>query len=196
MNHQQLSPESISAPISTSPLHSPDDFQFEKSLNKYTSDQIAKAEEFEEKAGKKINGWSVFGWAVFRSNYKDAAELYKKAADRYKLSQSWEKVAETYLKVVGCYLKLEDTHFIDFKHQAARDYAHAGDIYRKISAKGVNMEIGELYEVEQKIEKAVLYFERAADLYQRYPRAIAIYEDFAKESLNRLPSQCWTLSTL
>ncbi|KAI3891751.1 hypothetical protein MKX03_020889, partial [Papaver bracteatum] len=71
-------------------------------------------------------------------------------------------------------------------------------------------EIGKLYEVEQYIEKAIVYFERAADLFQseepctfadqcrckqkvaqlsaqleQYPRAIAIYEDLATQSLKK-----------
>ncbi|KAI3891753.1 hypothetical protein MKX03_020891 [Papaver bracteatum] len=78
---------------------------------------------------------------------------------------------------------------------------------------GINTEfilkkIGKLYEVEQNIEKAIVYFERATDLFQseeiftcadecnhckqkvaqfsaqleQYPRAIAIYENSAKQS--------------
>ncbi|KAI3951388.1 hypothetical protein MKW92_048276 [Papaver armeniacum] len=233
MKHQLLSPETISTSSSTctSPLDSPDNF--EKSLNKYTSNQIAKAEEFEEKAGKKINGWwsVLFGWSIFGSSYKYAAKLYEKAADCYTLSKSWDKMAEMYLKAAGCYLKLENT---DFKHKAGMAYVHAGHIYRNNSAKDAIScynqavyefleigsfhsaglyceEIGEVYEVEQNIEKAILYFERAADLYlkeesststdwwercnqckqkiaqfsaqlEQYPKAIAIYEDFAKRS--------------
>ncbi|KAI3891752.1 hypothetical protein MKX03_020890, partial [Papaver bracteatum] len=134
--------ESISAPSSsppspsTSPLHHPDDFQ--KSLNKFTSDQIAEAVEIEEKADKNIKRWTVFGWAVFgsddyehRSNCKYASSLYKDAAEIYKSSKSWDKAAKVYLKQADCYLKLGR----DSKHQAAMAYVHAGDVYKKISAK-------------------------------------------------------------
>ncbi|KAI3944536.1 hypothetical protein MKW92_049865 [Papaver armeniacum] len=215
---------------STSPLDSPDGFQ--KSLNKYRSDQIARGEELEKIAEKNINGRSIFG-CICCSDYRHAAMLYGQAADCYKSSKSWDRAAKVYLKLAGCYLKWEDSHW---KNEAARAYVHAGDIYKKISAKdaiscfsqavnqflesssffmaGLNCEeIGKLYEVEQYIEKAIVYFERAADLYQskepftsadwrkrcnqckqkvaqfsaqleQYPRAIAIYEDFAKQSLN------------
>ena len=47
------------------------------------SDQIAKGEEFEKKAEKKIKGWGLFG-----SKYEDAAELYEKSANSFKLAKS------------------------------------------------------------------------------------------------------------
>ncbi|OVA17228.1 NSF attachment protein [Macleaya cordata] len=182
-------------------------------------DQIAKGEEFEKKAEKKINGWALFG-----SKYEEAADLYEKAANSFKLAKSWDKAAAVYLKLAGCHLKLES------KHEAASAYVDAANCYKKISPKeaiscldqAVNQfmeigrfnmaaryckEIGELYEVEQNFEQAILYFERSADLFQseevttsanqckqkvaqfsaqleKYPRAIEIYEEIARQSLN------------
>lgn len=46
-------------------------------------DQMAKGEDYEKKAEKKINGWGFFG-----SKYEDAADLYDKAANCYKLAKS------------------------------------------------------------------------------------------------------------
>lgn len=46
-------------------------------------DHMAKGEEMEKKAEKKINGWALFG-----SKYEDAADLYDKAANSYKLCKS------------------------------------------------------------------------------------------------------------
>jgi hypothetical protein len=46
-------------------------------------DQIAKAEEFEKKAEKKLNSWGLFG-----SKYEDAADLFDKAANSFKLAKS------------------------------------------------------------------------------------------------------------
>ncbi|MCL7028623.1 hypothetical protein MKW94_011205, partial [Papaver nudicaule] len=135
-----------------------------------------------------------------------------------------DRAAAVYLKLAGCHLKL------DSKHEAASAYVDAANSYKKISAKDAiscfdqavnqfmeigrfNMaaryckEIGELYEVEQNFEQSIVYFERAADLFQseevstsanqckqkvaqfsaqleQYPRAIEIYEDVAKQSLN------------
>jgi len=47
------------------------------------ADQEAKGYEFEKKADKKMQGWSIFG-----SKYDDAAELYEKAGNSYKLAKS------------------------------------------------------------------------------------------------------------
>ena len=47
------------------------------------ADQLAKGEEFEKKAEKKLNGWGLFG-----SKYEDAADLFDKAANSYKLAKS------------------------------------------------------------------------------------------------------------
>lgn len=46
-------------------------------------DQIARAEDFEKKAEKKLSGWGLFG-----SKYEDAAELFDKAANSFKLAKS------------------------------------------------------------------------------------------------------------
>lgn len=46
-------------------------------------DHLARAEDFESKAEKKIGGWGLFG-----SKYEDASELYDKAANAYKLAKS------------------------------------------------------------------------------------------------------------
>lgn len=46
-------------------------------------DQIAKGQDFEAKADKKLTGWAIFG-----SKHEDAAELFEKAANSYKLAKS------------------------------------------------------------------------------------------------------------
>lgn len=46
---------------------------------------VAKGEEFERKAEKKIKGWGLFGF-----KYEDAADLFQKAANSFKLSKSCE----------------------------------------------------------------------------------------------------------
>lgn len=46
-------------------------------------DYLVRAEEFEKKAEKKLNGWGLFG-----SKYEDAADLLEKAANSYKLAKS------------------------------------------------------------------------------------------------------------
>ncbi|XP_042377716.1 alpha-soluble NSF attachment protein-like [Zingiber officinale] len=183
------------------------------------ADQNAKGEEFVQKAEKKLSGWGIFG-----SKYDDAADLYEKACNCFKLAKNWDKAGSVYIKLADCHLKLES------KHEAASSYVDAANCYKKISIQDatqsldqavnifleigrLNMaaryckELGELYEQEQHLEKAIEYFERAADLFQseevttsanqcnqkvaqlaaqleQYPKAIEIYEANAKHSIN------------
>ncbi|GAB4832018.1 hypothetical protein Ancab_006035 [Ancistrocladus abbreviatus] len=183
------------------------------------SDQIAKGEEFEKKAEKKLSGWGVFG-----NKHEDAAELFEKAANSFKLAKSWDRAGAAYVKLAKCHLKL------DSKHEAANAYAGAAHCYKKTSPQeavsfleqSVNLflhmgrlnmaarygkEIAEIYESEQNFAQAIVYFEKSADLFQseeattsanqsrqkvaqyaaqleQYPKAIEIYEDIARQSLN------------
>lgn len=182
-------------------------------------DHITRGDDFEKKAEKKLSGWGLFG-----NKHEDAAELYEKAANSYKLAKSWDQAGASYLKLANCYLKL------DSKHESANAYAEAGHAYKKTSPKEaiscleqacncfleigrLNMaaryckEIAEIYENEQNLEQASVWFEKAADLFQseevttsanqcrlkvaqfaaqleQYPKAVEIYEDIARQSLN------------
>jgi len=182
-------------------------------------DQIARAEDFDKKAEKKLSGWGLFG-----SKYEDAADLFDKAANSFKLGKSWDKAGATYVKLANCHLKLES------KHEAAQAYVDAAHCYKKSSIneaiscleQAVNMfceigrlsmaaryfkEIAELYESEQNIEQAIVYFEKSADFFQneevttsanqckqkvaqfaaqleQYQKSIVIYEEIARQSLN------------
>ncbi|XP_062156905.1 alpha-soluble NSF attachment protein 2 [Alnus glutinosa] len=141
-------------------------------------DQMARAEEFEKKAEKKLSGWGLFG-----SKYEDAADLFDKAANSFKLAKSWDKAGSTYIKLANCHLKLES------KHEAAQAYVDAAHCYKKTSVneaiscldQAVNLfcdigrlsmaaryfkEIAELYESEHNIEQAIVYFEKSADFFQ------------------------------
>ncbi|XP_019437582.1 PREDICTED: alpha-soluble NSF attachment protein 2-like [Lupinus angustifolius] len=183
------------------------------------ADQLAKAEEFEKKAEKKLTGWGLFS-----SKYEDASDLFDKAANSFKLAKSWDKAGSTYIKLANCHLKLES------KHEAAQAYVDAAHSYKKTNITesvscldhAVNLlcdigrlsmaarylkEIAELYESEQNIEQAVVYYERSADFYQneevstsanqckqkvaqfaaqleQYQKSIEIYEEIARQSLN------------
>lgn len=44
---------------------------------------MARGEEFEKKADKKLSGWGLFG-----SKFEDAADLFEKAANSFKLAKS------------------------------------------------------------------------------------------------------------
>ncbi|KAI3900143.1 hypothetical protein MKW92_018223 [Papaver armeniacum] len=184
-------------------------------------DQIAKGEEFLNKAEKKITGWALFS---SNSKYEDAAELYEKSANSFKIAKAWDRAAAVYIKLAGCHLKL------DSRHEAASAYVAAANACKKISPKEAisclelavsqfmeigrfNMaaryckEMGELCEAQQNLDQAIAYFERAADLFQseevntaanqcklkvaefaaqqkQYSKAIGIYEEMARQSLN------------
>ncbi|KAK7276448.1 hypothetical protein RIF29_17587 [Crotalaria pallida] len=182
-------------------------------------DQLARAEDFEKQAEKKLSGWGLFG-----SKFEDAADLFDKSANYFRLAKSWDKAGSTYIKLANCHLKLES------KHEAAQAYVDAAHCYKKTNINesvsclnnAVNLfceigrlsmaarylkEIAELYESEQNIEQAVVYFEKAADFYEneevsttanqcklkvaqfaaqleQYQKSIEIYEDIARQSLN------------
>ncbi|CAK8566420.1 unnamed protein product [Lathyrus sativus] len=142
------------------------------------ADQLARAEDFEKKAEKKLSGWGLFG-----SKFEDAADLFDKAANSFKLAKSWDKAGSTYVKLANCHLKLES------KHEASQAYVDAAHCYKKTNISeavscldhAVNLlcdigrlsmaarylkEIAELYESEQNIEQAVVYYEKSADFYQ------------------------------
>ncbi|KAF2296348.1 hypothetical protein GH714_037472 [Hevea brasiliensis] len=181
-------------------------------------DQMARGEEFEKKAEKKLSGWGLFG-----SKFEDAADLFDKAANSFKLAKSWDKAGSTYVKLANCHLKL------DSKHEAAQAYVDAAHCYKKTStnvsihfistwhvfrgnillspssrlfcdigrismAARYYKEIAELYESEANIEKAIDFYEKAADFFQgeevttsanqcKQKKAIEIYEEIARHSL-------------
>ncbi|KAK1377904.1 Alpha-soluble NSF attachment protein [Heracleum sosnowskyi] len=186
------------------------------------SDQIAKGEDFQKKAEKKLTGWGLFG-----SKHEAAADLFEKAANCFKIAKSWDQAGAVYVKLAQCHIKL------DSKHEAAGSYADAAHCYKKTNTKGtaeaitcleqavnlfmeigrLNMsaryykEIAELCEQEQNLEQAMNFYDKAADLFQsedvsssanqckqkiaqfaaeleHYQKAIGIYEDIARQSLN------------
>ncbi|KAH9547789.1 hypothetical protein CY35_11G054500 [Sphagnum magellanicum] len=183
------------------------------------ADSEARGAEFEKKADKKLGGWSVFG-----GKYDDAADLLEKAANSYKLAKSWNRAANVYIKLANCQLKL------DSKHEAASAYVDAANCYKKSQPQeavrmlnlAINMfedigrlsmaakhykDIADIYEKEENVQRAMEYYEKAAELYsgegidstanqckikvaqfaaqlEQYNKAIAIYEDVAKQSMS------------
>ncbi|CAA2980854.1 alpha-soluble NSF attachment [Olea europaea subsp. europaea] len=131
-------------------------------------DHIVRGEDFVQKSEKKLSGWGLFG-----SKYEDAADLFEKAANAFKLGKSWDQAGAVYVKLADSHLK----------------------------------EIAELYEQEQNLEQAIVYYEKACDLFQseevttsanqckqkiaqfaaqleRYQKAVEIYEEIVRQSLN------------
>jgi alpha-soluble NSF attachment protein len=161
---------------------------------------------------------------LFGSKYDDAADLFDKAANQFKLAKNWNRAAAAYLRVADCHLKSES------KHEAASAYVEAANSYKKFSAQdaaqalnhAVNLymemgrlnmaaryckDLGEMYEQDQDLEKAMDFFDRAVDLFisedgttsanqcrQRvaqiaaqlvdYAKATKIFEEIAKQQVN------------
>ncbi|XP_027351683.1 alpha-soluble NSF attachment protein 2-like [Abrus precatorius] len=183
-------------------------------------DHIARGQQLAHKADNKLQCCC----ALFGSNYEDAAQLFHKSATSFKLAKSWDKAGSIFVKSSKCHMKLDN------KYDAANAYVDAAHCYKKTSTKGAisclnkavtifteigrhimaakySKEIGELYELNQDIEQAKSYFERAAELFelgdaatsviqcklkvaqfsaqlQQFQNAIKIYEDVARQSLN------------
>ncbi|ESW35591.1 hypothetical protein PHAVU_001G247900 [Phaseolus vulgaris] len=137
---------------------------------------------------------------------------------------SGDRAGATYLKLANCHLKLES------KHEAAQAQVDAAHCYKKTNIneavscldRAVNIfcdigrlsmaarylkEIAELYESEQNIDQALVYYEKSADFFQneevtttanqckqkvaqfaaqleQYQKSIEIYEEIARQSLN------------
>nr|XP_009589120.1 alpha-soluble NSF attachment protein-like [Nicotiana tomentosiformis]XP_016462966.1 PREDICTED: alpha-soluble NSF attachment protein-like [Nicotiana tabacum] len=87
-------------------------------------DQIARSEDFEKKAEKKLSGWGLFG-----SKYEDAADIFDKAGNCLKLAKSWDQAGAVYIKLANCHLKL------DSKFEAVKAYADAAHCYKKSNTK-------------------------------------------------------------
>eukprot|EP00252_Welwitschia_mirabilis_P012233 TRINITY_DN2717_c0_g1_i1.p1 TRINITY_DN2717_c0_g1~~TRINITY_DN2717_c0_g1_i1.p1 ORF type:complete len:290 (-),score=81.50 TRINITY_DN2717_c0_g1_i1:254-1123(-) len=183
------------------------------------ANQEAAGIEYEKKADKKLQGWSLFG-----NKHEDAADLYEKAGNSYKLAKAWDRAGAAYEKLASCHLKMES------KHEAASAYVDAANCYKKTNSQeamrclnnAINFfmeigrlsmaakyckDIGEMYESEENWESAMEYYERAADLFrgeevtstasqcllkvaqfaaqlEQYPKAIQIFEEVARQSLN------------
>ncbi|XP_044481168.1 alpha-soluble NSF attachment protein 2-like isoform X5 [Mangifera indica] len=127
------------------------------------SDHLAKAQEFEKKAEKKIKSWSLFG-----SRYDDAAELYAKSANHFKLAKSWDRAGSLYVILSDCHLKSDN------KHEAAIACVDAANCYKKTSNK----------EATTSANQCKLKVAQFSAQQEQYQKAIEIYEKIARQSLN------------
>jgi hypothetical protein len=70
-------------------------------------DQLARAEDFEDKAEKKLSSWGMFG-----SKFEDAADLFDKSANHYKLAKSCNICSYSlFLMIIYMFLRLFDCEF-------------------------------------------------------------------------------------
>ncbi|GAA0167982.1 membrane traffic protein [Lithospermum erythrorhizon] len=141
-------------------------------------DHLARAQNLEKKAEKKLQSWDIFGGKLV-----GAAQLYEEAANSFKLAKSWDEAGAAYVNSANCYIKL------DSKDDAVYHYVDAAHCYKKsnINAaitcleQSVNMflemrrfnisaryykEIAELCEQEENLGKAIYYYDKAAELFE------------------------------
>ncbi|KAG4992888.1 hypothetical protein JHK87_026345 [Glycine soja] len=169
-------------------------------------DHIAKGQELAKRAENKLHACCP----LFGSNLEDAAELFHKSATSFKLAKSCMYLdskydaANAYVDAAHCYKKTSTSGAISCLNKAVTIFTEIG---RHIMAAKYSKEIGELYELDQDIEHARSYYERAAELFeigdaatsviqckvkvaqfcaqlQQYQKAIKIYEDIARQSLD------------
>ncbi|KAF3652891.1 Alpha-soluble NSF attachment protein [Capsicum annuum] len=159
-------------------------------------DHIARGEDFENKAEKKLGGWGLFG-----SKYEDAADLFDKAGNCFKLAKSWDKAGAVYVKLANCHLKVSVnpsvvsrlslllfsfglTHKIfsvlesrfplrsqlDSKHEAANAYADAAHCYKKSNIKEaiscLEQSVNLFLDIGR-LNLAARYYKEIAELYEQ-----------------------------
>ncbi|KAG5533583.1 hypothetical protein RHGRI_027685 [Rhododendron griersonianum] len=121
----------------------------------------------------------------------EIAGLFNKAAIAFKFAKSWDQAGSTYMKLANCRLKM------DMKYEAGLAYVDAANCYKKTNCKesiscleqavnlflGVGwlhesaekyMEIAKLYEAEQNFDQAIVYYERAAELFHSEEETISL----------------------
>eukprot|EP00048_Salpingoeca_helianthica_P014447 m.221737 g.221737 ORF g.221737 m.221737 type:complete len:365 (-) comp15874_c0_seq1:325-1419(-) len=184
-------------------------------------------------ADKKKKEGSSGGFLSFLSNpqakLEEAAELYERASNGFKINKQWNECGNAAQQAAECHLKLQAPH------EAAQKYVDAANAYKKSPAGAGNadfvrcMELGvqqylhmgrfaiaakhvsalaEFFETQVvDLEKAIKYYEQAADHYEgedstssrnkallkvallsaqleRYDRAVEIYEDVGTKMID------------
>ncbi|GAB2257623.1 hypothetical protein Droror1_Dr00013783 [Drosera rotundifolia] len=137
-------------------------------------------------------------------SWDQAGAVYIKLADCHLKMDSKHEAASSYVDSANSYKKTSPTQAISSLVQAVNIFSEIG---RFSMAARYCKDIGELYEQVQNFEQAIVYYERAAEFFQgeevttsanqckqkvaqfsaqleQYPKAIEIFEEIARHSLN------------
>ncbi|XP_043724072.1 alpha-soluble NSF attachment protein 2-like [Telopea speciosissima] len=137
-------------------------------------------------------------------SWDKGGSAYIKIADCHLKSESKHEAASSYVDAAKCYNKTSPKEAISCLTKAVNLFKEIGRF--NIAARHCK-EIGELYEQEQDFEQAIVFYEQAADLFEseesttsanqckqkiaqfaaqmeQYQKAIVIYEDIARQSMN------------
>ncbi|KAK7374022.1 hypothetical protein VNO80_07445 [Phaseolus coccineus] len=137
-------------------------------------------------------------------SWDKAGSLFVKSSKCHMKLGNKHDAANAYIGAAHCYQKTSLAGAICYLNKAVTIFEEMG---RHIMAAKYSKEIGDLYELKQDVENARLHYERAAELFeigdaatsviqcklkvaeffaqlQQYQKAIKIYEDIARQSLN------------
>ncbi|KAJ6832439.1 alpha-soluble NSF attachment protein-like [Iris pallida] len=137
-------------------------------------------------------------------NWDRAGAVYIKLANCHLKLESKHEAASAYVDAANCYKKISIQEAAQSLKEAVKLFMEIG---RLNMAARYYKELGEIYEQEQNLEEAVENFERAADLFEseevttsanqckqkvaqfaaqleQYPKAIEIFEEIARHSMN------------
>lgn len=175
--------------------------EFEKKAEKKLSGWGLFGSKFEDAAELYEKAANSFKLA---KSWDKAGSINIKLANCHLKLDSKHEAANAYADAANCYKKTSNKEAIACLEQAAAIFLEIG---RLNMAARYYKEIGELYEVDQNLQQAIEKFEQAAELFQseevttsanqcrqkvaqfsaqleQYPKAIEIYEEIARQSLN------------
>jgi alpha-soluble NSF attachment protein len=144
---------------------------------------IQQAVEFRSLAEKKLKKGGFLSMFTGGSRVDEAQELYQKAANQFKLAHEWNDAADSYVQYAFCSQKL------GMASEEAQGYIDAANCLRKVSPesslewfqKGIEMysnagryqqaakqlkNVAEMLEQEEKVDQAVEYYQKAADMFE------------------------------
>jgi len=142
-----------------------------------------RAEEWMEKAAKKLKGGPLSFLGNSQQKFEDAAEMYAKAGNIYKGTKKWDLAGAAYVKAAECNIQSQN------KNEAATNYTNASSCFKKNStpdsinclktaieiyvddgrfsiAAKLDKEIAELYEADMDYEHAIEHYTAAAEKYE------------------------------
>lgn len=137
-----------------------------------------RAKELIAKAEQVLTSWSWFGSSS--SKYDDACELFSKAANNFRIAQKWEQAGECFVRVAELKTKTDSafesasSHVLAAEMFARSDAGKAIGHYREAISKLSELgrfgtaakhaeTIAGLYEKDNNLAEAVLFYQQAAD---------------------------------
>lgn len=158
------------------------------------------------KAEKKMKGFKMFG-----NKFEEAQEMLEKAANLYKMGKCWMKAGNTYKRLSEVHLKLESPYDAATSLQEAANcfvkvnppdgiacLLEAVDMFREMGklpqAAKLHKQIGEMYEGESDMEKAIQHFTKSAEFYEAESQPAGAQPSFIKIAMLSAQVENYTLA--